>query len=490
MGHVDHGKTTLLDRIRAANVAAGEAGGITQHIGAYRVSTSAGPVVFLDTPGHAAFSSMRARGASLTDLIVLVVAADDGVMPQTIESIQHAQAAKVPLIVAVNKCDKPGVDTDRIRQEMTQYELVPEEWGGDTMFVNISALQGQGVDELLENLALQAEVLELKANPKKQAFGRVIEARIDKGRGPVSTVLIQEGTLKKGDYMVVGEFYGRVRSMSDERGKQLKSAGPSTPVEVMGLNGTPAAGESFSLVKNERDAKRVVSNRKVKATERRQSDSAPRPVDPWETKETEIQHLIVKADVSGSLEALKASLLALNTEEVEVKLLSSGVGQINESDVNLAQTSEAMVLGFNVAADRKAKRIAEQVGIQIQSYSIIYELLDEVKAMMSGLLAPERVEESLGKVEVRAVFHVQRIGSIAGSFVLDGKVLRNSFARVVRDGEQLHEGKITTLKRFKDDVREVSSGYECGILVEGYKEPEIGDILEIVDYKEVRRQLD
>jgi translation initiation factor IF-2 len=489
MGHVDHGKTTLLDRIRAANVASGEAGGITQHIGAYKVEVDSGAVVFLDTPGHAAFSAMRARGASVTDLIVLVVAADDGIMPQTIESIQHARAAGVPIIVAVNKCDKPGVDTDRIRQELTAYELVPEEWGGETMFVNISALRGDGVDDLLESLALQAEVLELKANPKKQAYGRVVEARVDRGRGTVVTVLVQEGTLKKGDYMVVGQNYGRVRSMSNDRGKMIKNVGPSTPVEISGLNGVPAAGEEFYLVKNERDAKKIVSVREVKAKEANKPLSIL-PSDPWNIVEKQTQNLIIKTDVSGSLEAIRVSLKALSTDEVEVKVLSAAVGQITESDVNLAQTAQAVIIGFNVQPDNKSKRNAERAEVPISCHSIIYELIDYVKDMMSGLLAPEIVEERIGKVEVRVVFSVQKSGQIAGSFVLDGKVIRNSVARVLRNGEQMHEGKIHTLKRFKDDVREVSSGYECGISIEGYKDIQVNDILEIIDYKEIRRSID
>ena len=489
MGHVDHGKTTLLDQIRSARVAQGEAGGITQHIGAYRVETASGPVVFLDTPGHAAFSAMRARGASVTDLIVLVVAADDGVMPQTLESINHAKVAGVPVIVAVNKCDKEGVNPDKIRRELSNHELIPEEWGGDTMFINISALRGDGVDELLESLALQADVLELKANPKKSAYGRVVEARVDKGRGTVVTVLVQEGTLKKGDYMLVGQNYGRVRMMSDHYGKSIKQAGPSTPVELTGLNGVPAAGEEFYLVKNERDAKRIVSNRETKAKEAHKPASIL-PTDPWSTSVKRYQNLVLKADVSGSLEAIKASIEALSTEEVEVKVITSGIGQVTESDVTLAQASEASILGFNVNADNKARNIAEKAEVSISKYSIIYELIDHVKDLMSGLLEPEVIEERLGKVQVRQVFHIQKIGSIAGSFVLDGKVNRNAHARVLREGEQVHEGRINTLKRFKDDVREVSSGYECGIAVDGYRDVQEGDMLEIIEYKEIRRRID
>jgi len=489
MGHVDHGKTTLLDRIRKANVAAGEAGGITQHIGAYRVDTASGPVVFLDTPGHAAFSAMRARGASVTDLIVVVVAADDGVMPQTEESIKHARAAGVPIIVAVNKCDKHGVDPNRIRQEMTKFELVPEEWGGDTMYVNISALKGDGIPELLDSLALQAEVLELKANPKKQAYGRVIEARIDKGRGTVVTVLVQEGTLKQGDYMVVGQSHGRVRSMTDHLGKQIKAAGPSTPVEISGLSGVPSAGEEFTLVKNERDAKRIVSNREVKAKEASRP-TLVHPVDPWGQSDKKVVNLIVKADVSGSLEAIKLALEQLSTVEVDVKVMTAAVGQVTESDVYLAQTAGANVIGFNVGPDGKAKRLAEQGGVQITSYSIIYELIDAVKDMMSGMLEPEIVETRLGKAEVRAVFHIQKVGAIAGSFVLDGKVLRNATGRVLRAGAVFAEGKIITLKRFKDDAREVSSGYECGIAVDGYKDVQVGDVIEVIEFKTIRRTID
>lgn len=489
MGHVDHGKTTLLDRIREANVASGEAGGITQHIGAYTVTTASGPVVFLDTPGHAAFSAMRARGASVTDLVVLVVAADDGVMPQTVESINHAKAAGVPIIVAVNKCDKQGINLDRIRQELSVHEVIPEEWGGDTMFVNISALRGDGVDELLENLALQAEVLDLKANPKKPAYGRVVEARVDKGRGSVVTVLVQEGTLKKGDFMLVGQNYGRVRIMMNHLGETIHEAGPSTPVELAGLNGVPSAGEEFYLVKNERDAKRIVSNREIKAKEANKPSSIL-PSDPWNTTVKKYQNLIIKADVSGSLEAIKASVEALSTDEVEVKVITSGIGLVNESDITLAQASEATVLGFNVGADTKAKRFSERNDIPISSYSIIYELIDRVKDLMSGLLEPEIVVEKLGKVQVRQVFHIQKVGSIAGSFVLDGKVNRHSHARVLRDGEQIHEGPINTLKRFKDDVKEVSSGYECGIAIDGYKDVQEGDMLEIIEYKEIRRRID
>ncbi len=491
MGHVDHGKTTLLDRIRSANVAKGEAGGITQHIGAYKVETKNGSVVFLDTPGHAAFSAMRARGASVTDLIVLVVAADDGIMPQTIESIKHAQAAEVPIIVAVNKIDKPNIDPERIRQELTQYNIVPEEWGGEHMFINISGLTGKGVPELLDSLALQAEVLELKANPKKQAYGRVVEARIDKGRGTIATVLVQEGTLKVGDYMLVGQYHGKVKSLTDHLGKVIKSAGPSTPVEVSGLNGVPAAGEEFYLVKSEKDAKIVIANREQKAKELLTLKASTVSVgDPFKKEDKQVLNIMLKADVSGSLEAIKASLESINNDEVQIKIIASSVGQITESDIMLAMTANAKVIGFNVGPDSNAKKLAEQHHINCHKYSIIYELIDAVKDMLSGLLAPEIVEEILGKAQVRAIFNIQKIGSIAGCMVTEGKATRSCHARVFRDGKQVFEGKISTLKRFKDDVKEVTSGYECGICIDGYKEIMENDNLVFIDYKEIRRKID
>ncbi len=494
MGHVDHGKTTLLDRIRAANVADGEAGGITQHIAAYKVKVDDKEVTFLDTPGHAAFAAMRARGASVTDIVVLIVAADDGVMPQTEESINHAKAAGVPLVVAINKCDKPGVDPERIKQEMTQFELVPEEWGGDTMFMNISALKGEGVQELLEALALQADVLELKANPKKPAYGRVVEARMEKGRGNVCTILVQEGTLKKGDFVVAGNHFGRVRTMMSDTGAIMTEAGPSTPVEVIGIGGLPAAGESFHIVKNERDAKKVISSRVDKA--RAEANQPKEPVDPmalleaFGKPEAEKQNVILKADVAGSYEAIKLALDQLSTEEVEVRLLHGGVGPIIQSDVDLAVASGATVIGFNVATDGKAKRTADQEGVGIFNYSIIYELIDGVKDLLSGLLSPDVVEEYVGRAEVRAVFHIQKVGAVAGCSVVDGKVLRNATAKVTREGEELLTGKIHTLKRFKDDVREVANGYECGIAIEGYKQIAEGDVIEVIEVKEIQRTID
>ncbi|MBU0552602.1 translation initiation factor IF-2, partial [Myxococcota bacterium] len=494
MGHVDHGKTTLLDHIRNAQVAAGEAGGITQHIAAYRVKAKDGnELVFLDTPGHAAFTAMRARGASITDLIVLVVAADDGVMPQTVESINHARAAGVPLIVAINKLDKPGVDPERIKQELTKYNLVSEEWGGETMFVNISALKGTNIDALLEALALQAEILELKANPKKEAFGTVLEARIDKGRGSVCTIIVQEGTLKSGDYVVTGQSYGRVRALIDDRGKRIKEAGPATPVEVLGLNAIPAAGDTFHVVANERDAKKVVSRRDTQARaavmdNSRRTDAGVDLLAAMGKPAAQRKAFILKTDVAGSLEALKATINDISNDEVEVHFIHTGVGQVNESDITLAQAAEATVLAFNVGADAKAKRAADQAGIKILTHKVIYEIVDLVKDLLSGMLTPDIVESFLGRAEVRAVFSI-KTGQVAGCYVQEGKILRNARARVFRGGNKVYEGKLITLKRFKDDVREVNSGYECGLSIDGYKEIAEGDIVEVFELKEVRRKL-
>ena len=495
MGHVDHGKTSLMDFIRKARVAAGEAGGITQHIGAYKVHTAHGDVVFLDTPGHAAFTAMRARGAQVTDLVVLVVAADDGVMPQTIEAISHARAANVPIIVAINKIDKPGIDPERIKQELTKYSLVAEEWGGETMMVPVSALKGTGVQELLDALALQAEILELKANPKKAAFGRVVEARVDKGRGPVSTVLVQDGTLKVGDFMVAGAQCGRLRAMVDDKGNRLKEAGPSTPVEVLGLDGIPAAGEAFHIVTNEKDAKRIVEARADKFRDKELAASASATAAGGDVfarlnlanKETLL--VILKTDVQGSLEAVRSTLEALTTSEVALRILHAGVGPITEGDITLAQASEAVCIGFNVGPDNNAKKLADQTGVKIRKFEVIYEVADEVKLMMGGLLPPEIVETQLGRAEVRAAFQVARMGSVAGCFVLDGKIQRNVRGRIFRGNQLVHEGKINGLKRFKEDVREVSTGFECGISVDGYNDIQTGDILEAVEVKEVARKL-
>ncbi len=494
MGHVDHGKTTLLDRIRKANVATGEAGGITQHIGAYRVETPSGPVVFLDTPGHAAFTAMRARGASVTDLVVLVVAADDGVMPQTVESINHARAAGVPIIVAINKVDKQGADPERIKRELTKYELVAEEWGGDVMCVPVSALKSEGITKLLECLALQAEVLDLKANPKKEGFGTVIEARVDKGRGNVCTVLVQDGTLHAGDFIVSGAHFGRVRAMINDRGKRLKEAGPSTPVEVLGLGGLPSAGDTFHVVASERDARRVAESRDDKERSKRQAtktalNNASELLASLDKQDREKQALILKTDVAGSLEAIRASLEQLSTDEVEVQIVHSAVGGINESDITLAQAAGAVIIGFNTSPDGNAKRAADQVGVKIIQYSVIYDLIDGVKDLMSGHLAPEMVENFLGRAEVRAVFHVAKL-LVAGCYVTEGKIQRNMLARVHRGKELIAEGKIVTLKRFKEDAREVASGYECGLHIDGYKDVQEQDIIECFEQKLVKRSID
>ncbi|MCA9540124.1 MAG: translation initiation factor IF-2, partial [Myxococcales bacterium] len=424
------------------------------------------------------------------DIVVLIVAADDGVMPQTVESINHAKAAGVPLVVAINKVDKPGVDVERIKQALTQYELVPEEWGGETMYVPVSALTGQGIDDLLEALVLQAEVLELKANATKPAYGRVVEARVDKGRGVVCTVLVQEGTLKPGDYIVSGQNFGRVRAMLDHTGKRLKAAGPSTPVEVLGLGGMPAAGDAFYVAANERDAKRVAETRTDKERATRPGVQPSRDLLAMMGKpEKEIQNIILKTDVSGSLEALKTAIEQLGNDEVDIKLVHTGVGAISESDIDLAVASEATVIGFNVAPDAKAKRTADQGSVKVLTFSVIYDVIDTLKELLSGLLAPETVEEYLGRAEVRAVFHIQRIGPVAGCFVLDGKILRNAQARVHRGGAVIHTGKLTTLKRFKDDAREVAAGYECGLSVDGYKEIVEGDQVEVFEVKTIKRKI-
>jgi translation initiation factor IF-2 len=493
MGHVDHGKTTLLDYIRKAKVAEGEAGGITQHIGAYKVAVNDGSVVFLDTPGHAAFTAMRARGAEVTDLVVLVVAADDGPKPQTEEAINHARAADVPIVVALTKSDKPDSDPERVKQELSRFELVPEEWGGDTMFVPVSGLTGEGVDQLLEALALQAEILELKANPKKEAFGHVVEARLDKGRGPVATILVTEGTLERGNYIVAGPYYGRLRAMLDEYGKPMQVAGPATPVEVLGLNGVPGAGDTFHIVKNERDAKKVVETREDREREAKakaaQGSAAADLLAMMGKPDKQALTVVLKADVQGSLEAVTQALEAIGNDEVEVKILHSGVGAISESDVQLASASSAVVVGFNVGPDGKSRRLADQEDVTIRKHSVIYDLIDEVKRLAGGLLAPEVVETEMGKAEVKQVFRISKVGLVAGCLVQEGKVLRNALARVYRDKEQVHEGKVATLKRFKDDVREVTHGYECGIGVDGFDDVQEGDVIQVFEVKEVVREL-
>ena len=493
MGHVDHGKTSLLDHIRSTRVAAGEAGGITQHIGAYHVDTDKGMISFLDTPGHAAFSAMRARGAKATDIVVLVVAADDGVKPQTIEAIQHSKAAAVPIIVAVNKIDKPDANPDKVMQELSQQEIISEQWGGDTMFVQVSAKTGEGIDNLLDAILLQAEVLELKAVVDGPARGIVVESSLDKGRGPVATVLVQSGTLKQGDMLVSGQEFGRVRAMLDENRRQTKTAGPSIPVEVLGLSGVPNAGDDAIVVPSERRARELAASRKEKRRDSRFAAQKASKMDDFFAQMTEGEvnyvNLVLKADVQGSIEALRDSLSNLSTDEVKVKMVATGVGGINESDVSLALTSNAVVIGFNVRADATARRIAEEQGVEIRYYSIIYEILDDVKKALSGLLSPEVREEIIGLAEVRDVFRSSRLGSIAGCMVVDGTVKRNSPIRVLRDNVVIYEGSLESLRRHKDDVNEVKAGTECGIGVKNYNDVRAGDQIEVFDRTEVAREI-
>ncbi len=491
MGHVDHGKTSLLDYIRASRVAAGEAGGITQHIGAYHVDTDKGTVSFLDTPGHAAFTAMRARGAKVTDIVILVVAADDGVMPQTKEAIQHAKAAGVPLIVAINKIDKEDANPDRVIQELSQEEVIPEDWGGDTMFVRVSAKTGQGIDELLDAILLQAEVLELKAVENGPATGSIVESSLDKGRGPVATVLVQSGTLNRGDMIVSGQEYGRVRAMFDENGHSIKSAGPSIPVVVLGLSGTPEAGDDVRAVSDERRAREIAELRRDKQRDTRLAAQKAAKLDEMFTQMTEgeVQNLniIVKADVQGSVEALKESLVKTSTDEVKVRVVASGVGGINESDANLAVTSNAIIIGFNVRADAGARRVVEEQGLDMRYYSIIYEVIDDVKKAISGMLSPEIREEIIGLAEVRDVFRNSKLGAIAGCMVVEGTVKRNNPIRVLRDNVVIYEGVLESLRRFKDDVNEVKNGTECGIGVKNYNDVQPGDHIEVFERSEVAR---
>ncbi len=493
MGHVDHGKTSLLDYIRKAKVAAGEAGGITQHIGAYQVDTPHGQITFLDTPGHAAFTAMRARGAKATDIVVLVVAADDGVMPQTREAIQHAKAAGVPMIVAVNKIDKEDAQPDRVKQELVAEEVVPEDWGGDTQFVNVSALTGEGVDALLEAISMQAELLELKAVKTGPARGVVIEARLDKGRGPVATVLVQSGTLKKGDVLLAGHEYGRVRALLDENSKPVKEAGPATPVEVLGLSGTPSAGDEVVVVANERKAREVALFRQGKYRDvklaRQQKAKLESMFSQMEAGKVNTLNLVIKADVQGSAEALSESLTKLSTDEVRVNIVSAGVGGINESDVNLAVASEAIIIGFNVRADASAKRLIEEEGVDLHYYSVIYDVIEEIKSSMSGMLAPEFKEQIIGLAEVRDVFRSPKLGAIAGCMVIEGTVKRNNPIRVLRDNVVIYEGELESLRRFKDDVQEVRAGTECGIGVKNYNDVKPGDQIEVFEQVKVERSL-
>jgi len=490
MGHVDHGKTSLLDYIRKAKVTDGEAGGITQHIGAYQVETSNGEITFLDTPGHEAFSAMRARGAQATDLIILVVAADDGVKPQTIEAIKHAKSAGVPIVVAINKMDKESADPDRVKQELATEEVIPEDWGGDVMMIPVSAHSGQGVDELLDSVAMQSELLELKARPDGNAAGTVVEARLDKGRGAVCTILVQQGVLNYGDIVLVGQETGRVRAMVDDAGATIKSAGPSKPVEVQGLSGVPAAGDEMIVVDDERKAREAAEFRQHRDREsrlaRQQAAKLENMFSQMGEGETKSVNVLIKGDVQGSIEALSESLLKLSTDDVKVSVVHGMVGGINESDINLAMASSAVVIGFNVRADAQARKLAEQEDVQIRYYSIIYEVIDDVKAAMEGLLAPEIREDVLGYVEVREVFKAPKIGTIAGCYVTEGMVRRNANVRVLRDSVVIFEGTIDSLRRFKDDVSEVKMGTECGIGVVNYNDIKEGDQLEIFDKVEVK----
>ncbi|MBR5542739.1 MAG: translation initiation factor IF-2 [Oscillospiraceae bacterium] len=491
MGHVDHGKTSLLDAVRKTNVAGGEAGGITQHIGAYRVEINGRKITFLDTPGHEAFTSMRARGAQVTDVVILVVAADDGIMPQTIEAINHAKAADVPIVVAINKMDAEGANPDRIKQQLTEYELVPEEWGGSTIVCPISAKLNQGIDELLEMVILTADMLGLRANPDRSAKGTVVEAKLDRGRGPVATLLVSNGTLNSGDVVIAGTSVGRIRAMTDDKGRKLKTAGPSVPVEIIGLSEVPNAGDIFYAVEDERMARELVEQRKQ--TEKDEiNKSAVRKVsledlfDQIQQGEIKELPIIVKADVKGSAEAVKASLEKLSNEEVRVRVIHTGVGGINESDILLASASNAIVVGFNVRPDSGARDSAAASGTDIRLYRIIYDCIEEIEAAMKGLLAPKFREEVLGHAEIRQTFKVSKVGTIAGCHVTDGKIIRNASVRVVRDNIVVFEGQLASLKRFKDDAKEVSSGYECGLSVENYNDIKEGDVIEAYTMVEVK----
>ena len=498
MGHVDHGKTSLLDFIRRTKVTEGESGGITQHIGAYHVKTDNGVVTFLDTPGHAAFTSMRARGAQATDIVILVVAADDGVMPQTKEAIQHARAAGVPLIVAVNKIDKPDADLDRVKNELSAEEVVPEEWGGQEIFVPVSAISGEGVDSLLEAVLLQSEVLELKAVPERRARGVVVESSLDKGRGPVATILVQDGTLKKGDMVLAGEEYGRVRAMFDETGQPIESAGPSIPAEVLGLSGVPNAGDDVLVVADERKAREAAEQRKSSAREGRLAERQAAKLqnlfeqmgEEGSTGEQQSVNLVIKADVQGSAEALKDSLTKLSNEEVKVNVISSGVGGITESDAALAQASNAIIIGFNVRADASARKVISENGLDLNYYSIIYEAIDDVKKAIAGMLGTEVKEEIIGLAEVKDVFRSSKLGAIAGCLVVEGAVKRSNPIRVLRDNVVVFQGELESLRRFKDDVKEVQAGTECGIGVKQYNDVKPGDQIECFERYEVARTLD
>jgi len=494
MGHVDHGKTSLLDYIRSTKIASGEAGGITQHIGAYHVETDNGMVTFLDTPGHAAFTAMRARGAQATDIVILVVAADDGVMPQTVEAIQHAKAAKVPVVVAVNKCDKPEADPDRVKNELTQYGIIPEEWGGENMFVNVSAKAGTGIDDLLNAILLQAEVLELTAIREGMASGVVIESFLDKGRGPVATVLVREGTLNKGDIVLCGFEYGRVRAMRDELGREVLEAGPSIPVEILGLSGVPAAGDEATVVRDEKKAREVALYRQGKFREvklaRQQKSKLENMFANMTEGEVSELNIVLKADVQGSVEAISDSLQKLSTDEVKVKIVGSGVGGITETDATLAAASNAILLGFNVRADASARRVIDAESLDLRYYSVIYNLIDEVKAAMSGMLAPEYKQQIIGLAAVRDVFKSPKFGAIAGCMVTEGNIKRHNPIRVLRDNVVIYEGELESLRRFKDDVNEVRNGMECGIGVKNYNDVRVGDMIEVFEIIEIKRTIE
>jgi len=493
MGHVDHGKTSLLDAIRHTNVIASEVGGITQHIGAYEVELPKGKVVFLDTPGHEAFTAMRARGAQVTDIVVLVVAADDGVMPQTIEAINHAKDAKVPILVAINKIDKPSADPNRVRQQLSEHGLVPEEWGGQTIFVEVSAKKRIGIENLLEMLLLLAEIQELKANPKKPARGTVIEAKLDRGRGPVASVLMEQGTLRVGDVFVAGLHYGRVRAMINDKGKKIQEAGPATPVEVLGISGVPQAGDTFVVVADERKARQIALSRQEKhrqeamAAQRRLTlDDLHRRIQEGEIKEL---RMIIKGDVQGTIEPLRDSLERLSTETVKLKVIHSSVGSITETDVMLASASDAIVLGFNIRPEPKAQKLAEQEGVDIRLYNVIYEAIAQVKAAMEGLLEPKYVKKLVGRAEVRNLFQISKVGTVAGCYVTEGKVMRDGPMRLLRDGRVIHEGRIASLRRFKEDVKEVTDGYECGMVLLNFNDIKIEDVIEAYEMEAVVQKL-
>lgn len=492
MGHVDHGKTSLLDSIRKTKVTAGEAGGITQHIGAYQVEVNGKKISFLDTPGHAAFTTMRARGASITDIAIIVVAADDGVMPQTVEAINHAKAAEVPIIVAINKMDKPSANPDRVQQELTEHGLVPEAWGGDTIFVPISALKGEGIDQLLEMILLVSEVGELKANPTRSAIGTVIEAQLDKGRGAVATLLVQDGTLRVGDPIVVGHAYGRVRAMVNDLGRRIKTAGPSMPIEITGLNEVPQAGDRFVVFADEKTARQVGESRSMTAIQASRSEKQRVTLDnlfeQMSQGEMKELNLIVKADVQGTVEAMASSLMKIDVEGVNVKIIHTGAGAITESDISLAAASNAIVIGFNVRPDTNAKRAADEEGVDIRLHRIIYKVIEEIEHAMKGMLDPEFEEKIVGQAEVRQTIKVSKVGTIAGSYVIEGKIVRDAGVRVIRENVVVFEGELDSLKRFKDDAKEVAKGYECGITIKNYNDIKEGDIIEAFVMEEIVRK--